>query len=262
MRASRALTTQPGQVLGYRADGRPIYTIAGGAPEGGGTDGGGQAGSDGGTDPAGQPGSDGGAASGSDPSGQAGSDSGDGSGSDDSSDDGGSTYSETDVAKLRKEAGDRRTQLRQAESERDQLKGFVDKLKSVFDPDGNEDDPAKLAEQYKAEVEQKDAELRTLRVEQAVTDAASKHDADPKALNDSKAFATKTKDLDPTADGFANELDSLVKQAVESNPKLKLTQAVQRSGSEFTGGSGGGAGDKTPATGDTDAWLKHLRGEK
>lgn len=155
------------------------------------------------------------------------------------SQDTGKVYTEADLKKVRDEAAGRRTELRQTEQERDQLKATLDQLRKALDPDSkDEDDPKKVAEKATAERDATNQELRALRIERAADKAARKHGADPDALTDSKAFEKAAEGLDPEADDFASKLDELVKTTVENNPKLKAGQAPSRSGSEFTGGSG------------------------
>ncbi|MEO6081920.1 MAG: hypothetical protein ABIQ18_02310, partial [Umezawaea sp.] len=77
---------------------------------------------------------------------------------------------------------------------------------------------------------------------------ASKHEADPQALTDSKAFAAATAALDPSAADFTEQLDAAIKKAVADNPRLKATPAPAgpaRSGGEFSGGPGASTGRPT-----------------
>lgn len=258
MGESRALSTSPGQVIGYRADGRPIHTIAGGA-EGdpaGGDGGGGQPGGEGGQ---GEPqGGQGDPQGGNPDGGQGGQPGGEGGG-----EGGESRYTEADMKKLRDEAAGRRTELRTAQQELDQHKQLLQNIAKQLDPNGGsgEDDPAKVAEQAVAERDKKDGELRALHIERAAEKAARKVGADPDSLVDSRAFTDSAKELDPEAEDFNDKMESLIKSKMDNNPRLRAGQEPSRSSSEFTGGSGGGASNQ-PASGDTSAWLKYLRGEK
>lgn len=255
MGESRALSTSPGQVIGYRADGRPIHTIAGGA-EGDPAGGDGQAGGEGGQ---GEPQGGQGDPQGGDPGGQGGQGEPQGGG------EGGDTrYTEADMKKLRDEAAGRRTELRTAQQELDQHKQLLQNIAKQLDPNGGngEDDPAKVAEQAVADRDKKDQELRALHIERAAEKAARKVGADPDSLVDSRAFTDSAKELDPEAGDFNDKMESLIKSKMDNNPRLRAGQEPARSGSEFTGGSGGGAPSNQPPSGDTDAWLKFLRGNK
>lgn len=97
-------------------------------------------------------------------------------------------------------------------------------------------DPAKLT----AEITRATAAHRETAVELAVFKRAGKGGADPDALTDSRAFLSKLKDLDPTADDFSKQLDAAIADAVKDNPKLKAggTAATAAAVSDFTGGDG------------------------
>lgn len=66
---------------------------------------------------------------------------------------------------------------------------------------------------------------------------AGKHHADADALLDSRSFLNKVKDLDPTADDFASQVDAAVKAVVENNPKLRVVQAATKAGSDLSAGN-------------------------
>lgn len=170
-------------------------------------------------------------------------------------------FDEKYVAKLREEAAKHRNDKKTTEQELSQYKGKLDQLRKALDPDASqEEDPAKVAERATQERDEKDKELRELRIERASEKAARKHGADSDALTDSKSFAKQASELDPTAEDFAEQMDALVKSTVDANPKLRAAQATPRSGSEFTGGTGGQSSNK-PRSGDTNAWRKYLRGD-
>ncbi|SNR44211.1 hypothetical protein SAMN06265360_10631 [Haloechinothrix alba] len=252
------ISVDPSTILGYRADGRPIYPIAGGDGTGeGGSGEGGEGDPSAGNEP-------GGSGAASDPGGESGSGGeGDAGGSGGSGGNGaGGAPTEADLKKLRDEAASRRSQLREVEQERDQHKKVLEQLRQALDPNAKGDeDPAKVAERAQQERDQKDQELRELRVERAAEKSARTNGVDPDALTDSRSFARQAAKLDPSADSFTDDVDALVKQMAEDNPKLKVAQGAPASGSEFTGGSGGASNSKTPKSGDIGAWRKYLRGE-
>lgn len=95
-------------------------------------------------------------------------------------------------------------------------------------------DPAAL----KAHLESAQKAHRETAVELAVYRNAGKHDADPEALTDSRAFLRSIADLDPTDSEFASKVGKAIKQAVTDNPKLKAAgQAPARGGGDFSGGT-------------------------
>ncbi len=150
------------------------------------------------------------------------------------------TFDESYVKKLRDEAAKHRNEKNQTTQERDQLKSTLDQLRKALDPEASqEEDPATVAERATAERDQKDQELRELRIERAADKAARTHGADATALTDSRAFNQAAQDLDPTAEDFDEQMSKLVEQAVTDNPKLRASQAPARSSSAVTGGTGG-----------------------
>lgn len=86
----------------------------------------------------------------------------------------------------------------------------------------NEPDPAKLAGDLTAA----QREARATKVENAVLKRASKVDADPALLADSRSFMDSISDLDPADDDFATKLDAAIKKAVEDNSALKVAPAT------------------------------------
>lgn len=166
-----------------------------------------------------------------------------------------------EIARLRREAANYRTKLRdeeaarQAEAEKlaeteknaTELRDMLAKLQQVLNPDAPTEeapDPVKLAEQLAAAEQarealaaEKDAKIRELTVKAALPGVLSKAQADPDltvaVLTASGALGT----LDPTADTFASDLEAVVAAAVDKNPKLRTTPAVVRSGAEVPGGS-------------------------
>ncbi|MFJ9558281.1 hypothetical protein ACIRPH_31125 [Nocardiopsis sp. NPDC101807] len=102
----------------------------------------------------------------------------------------------------------------------------------------------------------RDAELRALRVETAAAKAARAHGADVDALLDSRSFADKLGELNPSDGGFPAALDALVKTTVKDNPKYKaMGPAPAASSGDFSGGSG----DKPPTRNDIDDFRKARR---
>lgn len=174
------------------------------------------------------------------------------------------TFDEAYVRKLRDEAAANRVKAKELE---DAQKADADKHQSTLDGIAKalglkSDDEAAppTAEELTAQLTTaqqtaaaRETELRTLRVETAAAKAARTHGADVDALLDSRSFADKLSELDPSTDGFTTALDALVAKAVEDNPKYKTASpAPAVSSGDFSGGSG----DKVPTRNDIDDFRK------
>lgn len=223
------LRTYPGQILGHRWDGRPIYAIAGASPDGDGS-----ARESGGSAEGGQ--TTEGAAAGGASSAATGADAGQQAAE-------GATEGEKPqkvedlpdwaqklVRDARKEAGDSRVAAKNAETELVQRLGKALGLVK----DDEKADPEKLTQQIAAE----QAEKRQAKVELAVFRTAGKHQGDPEALLDSRSFLAKVGELDPSAADFTAQVEAAVKTAVKDNPKLKAVQAAASSGVDHGGRPG------------------------
>lgn len=101
-------------------------------------------------------------------------------------------------------------------------------------------EPAQTPEQLAEKLASREAQLYTMRVETALAKSAKAHSGDEDLVTAVLAHEGKLDELDPDSTTFAAELDALVKAAVEGNPKLKAAQAAGVSGGQFTGGSGEG----------------------
>ena len=167
------------------------------------------------------------------------------------------------VRDLRRENASDRTQAKTtaAEQAREELAQQIGKAIGLVKDDSEAKPPtaeeltAQLTAAQKAAAD-RDAELRALRVETAAAKAARTHGADVGALLDSRSFAGKLGDLDPSDDGFTAALDALVKTTVEDNPKyLAARPAPAASSGDFSGGSG----DKPPTRTSIDDFRKARR---
>lgn len=157
------------------------------------------------------------------------------------------TFDEAYVKKLRDEAAQGRVKSKELEGkltdaeERQQAQmDAIAKALGLKEDDGPPD-PEQLTQQLTAaqeQAQQREVELRTLRVERAAEKAAREHGADVDTLLDSRAFAQKLSDLDPAADDFAATVSDLVKTTVDSNPKYKAAQAATSSSADFSSGPG------------------------
>lgn len=137
------------------------------------------------------------------------------------------------VREARKDAGDSRVAAKTAQDELIQKMG---KALGLIKEGG--DKPT--AEQLTKQLTESQDTGRTATVQLAVFRLAGQHQADPNALTDSNTFLAKVRALDPTSTDFDTKVSAAIKDAVEKNPKLKLVQAAGQSGGQFTGGTGEG----------------------
>ncbi|QVJ03055.1 hypothetical protein KGD82_13555 [Nocardiopsis eucommiae] len=157
------------------------------------------------------------------------------------------TFDEAYVKKLRDENAAQRVKAREEaeartaaeERQQAQLDAIAQALglKDADQPPTVDELTAQLtaAQQQAAE---RDAAYRQLTVERAAERAAREHGADVDTLLDSRSFAQKLSDLDPSAEDFADAVSGLVKQTVEDNPKYRLAQAAASSSADFSSGPG------------------------
>lgn len=169
-----------------------------------------------------------------------------------------------ELAKVRREAANYRTKLREQEQSAAALKKAQDeqaaktasleevlaKLNQVLNPDANQPpDPAKLAEQLetsRAETAKVAADyqrqIRDLTIRAALPGVLSKASADPGLTEAVLTASGALAKLDPSSDTFAADLESAVTAAMTKNPRLKVDAPVasaRRSGAEIPGRSGG-----------------------
>ena len=148
------------------------------------------------------------------------------------------------VRELRKENGDYRTAKKNAEDAAaqasEQAKSeLVQELGKALGLVDSEDsgDKAPSAEELTQQITSEREAHKATKVELAVYRSASKHEADPDALLDSRAFLEEAVKLDPSSDEFGSKISDVIKSAVDKNPKLKLAgQTPGRSGGQVNGG--------------------------
>ncbi len=157
------------------------------------------------------------------------------------------TKAKAEIERLRRENAADRTNAKTKAAD-DAVNDLTQKLGKALGliKDGDKDkvDPAELAKQ----VEQAQTQAKQTSIELAVYRTASKHQGDPDALLDSRGFLAKLADLDPTAKDFAAKVDTAIKDAVTSNPKLKATQAAGSSSADHGAGGSGESKARTPKT--------------
>ena len=222
----------PGKVLGYRRDGRPILTVAGGSGDG-----------------------------------DTGDDSGDGG--DDTDQDGtadqdGDSKTPKIDGELDKERAARAlASAREGEKKAKAAARAADErvaaiLKAAgLTPDGKTDP----AEQLKAAAEERDKATQKLRdksLRLSVRENADKAGVDPAAVIDSSSFRTTVAELDPDADDYDDQVTAAMKKALKSNPRLAAT-AGQGPGKQGADHSGNGGGKSKPKN-LTDAITAKLGG--
>ena len=170
-----------------------------------------------------------------------------------------------EIAKVRKEAANWRTKLREQEAaaaavtaDRDaqaaeaaSLKDMLAKLAAVLNPDADAPvDPEVLAKQLADEkaqreqeratlTEQHAAQIRALTVQATLPAALAKAGANPDLTTAVLTANGSLARLDPSADSFAADLESAVTAALDAHPALKVAPVVARSGAEIPGRSGG-----------------------
>ncbi|MFD3902975.1 hypothetical protein HXS80_20515 [Streptomyces sp. CB04723] len=218
------LATYPaGAILGYRADGRPIYAIAGGDGTGeAGTGGdGGQGAAGGDTGQQGQ--------SGQDPNGQQ-------QGQQPAEGDESTLppWAQKALTDARAEAGKTRVTAKQkaAQEAREEL---LAQFTALIDPSKGEQ-PA-TAEQLTQQLTQSQQQARQTAVELTVYRTARDAGGDPDALLDSVQFVRSLADIDPTDTAAVT---AAIQAAVTANPKLGTAPAgPARGGTDFTGQQGG-----------------------
>jgi hypothetical protein len=162
----------------------------------------------------------------------------------------------SEITKLRKENASWRTKLREQaaatatatqtatdrESEAARLLEVVASLNAILNPDADAPaDPAQLAEtqaQRDRDVADRDTQIRSLTIRAALPSVFAKASADPGLTEAVLTASGALGKLDPASDTFTADLESAVAAAMDSNPRLKVTPAVARSGSEIPGRSG------------------------
>lgn len=147
-----------------------------------------------------------------------------------------------EIERLRRENGNARANAKQqaADEARQEMAQQIGKALGLI-KDDETPDPAKLLAD--AQTAQRQAQ-----VELAVFRTAAKHQGDPAALLDSRAFLAKVADLDPTASDFEDKVGTAIKDAVAANNKLKAGQVPGASSVDHSRPGGERRTDRPPAT--------------
>ena len=195
------------------------------------------------------------------------------------------TFPEQYVKQLRAEAASNRVELQKAIADaelkaqqaaaeaaarsREELAQSLGKALGIIQDDAPVD-PAEVLKQAQAKAEEAErmsaaraAEATALQVELALYRAADRAGADSGALLDSRSFMEQVKGLDPTAPDFASQVDAVIANTMESNPRYRKTAprtvTATRSGGDMTAGNA----DPAPGGGEPDvATLRKQRQER
>ncbi|MFF7851918.1 hypothetical protein ACFZDF_30665 [Streptomyces sp. NPDC007910] len=220
----------PLDVLGYRRNGQPIYTIAGGSGEG-------------------EDGSESGAQPGSGETDQSGQASGDGSGqpSNQGGQESGGSGSQSDDKDWKAHAREWERRAKENRAEADKGKAAMEELEKLRKAKLSDQEKAveeaetrgrtAAAEEATKAIEAKDSEIRDLRAQLAVHSRAEKHAVKVAPLLNSRTFYEALGKLDPSASGFNDKLDALIKAELKDNPAIAV-QAAGRSGGDLSAGTG------------------------
>lgn len=128
------------------------------------------------------------------------------------------------VKTLRDEAAGHRTGKKAAE---DRAQGILAAVMQAagLQPDGKPD-PEKVIAELRTQHDQTAAELRQLRIDGALSAAASKHQADPRLARALLLSDGALNGLDPAAADFADQLDAALAKVVAEVPAVKLAPAA------------------------------------
>ncbi len=126
------------------------------------------------------------------------------------------TFDEKYVKELRDEAAKYRKERKQYADDKQKLENQIKSIQKALGLDDGEPDEKALEEKLNA----KETELRSLKVENAFSKVARKAGADEDLTLAVLHRKGKLNDLDPD-DNLEGSLEDLVKQELESNPKLK-----------------------------------------
>ncbi len=153
---------------------------------------------------------------------------------DQESKDTGKTFDEKYVKELRDEAAKYRTERKQYADDKQKLENQIKSIQKALGLEGDEPDADKL----QAELQAKETELRSLKIENVFSKVARKVGADEELTLAVLHRKGKLNDLD-LGDNLASSLEELVKQALEDNPKLKAESTNQTNTGDSAADSGG-----------------------
>lgn len=142
------------------------------------------------------------------------------------------------VEKLRRGEAAHRTRSKELEAElaetQERFSMFEREIKKLFGNDEEEQTPEQLIQAANERAEQAAKELRTLKTERAIQDAAKEHGADTKVLLPLLRGLGAFDALDPTADDCTSQVETLVAETVEKFPQVRTTKVPASSGNAPT----------------------------
>ena len=142
------------------------------------------------------------------------------------------------VEKLRKGEAAQRTRAKELEAElaktQERFNTFEQEIKKLFGNGEEEQTPEQLIQAANERAEQAAKELRTLKTERAIQDAATTHKADTTVLLPLLRGLGAFDALDPTADDYTSQVETLVAETVEKFPQVKTTKVPASSGNAPT----------------------------
>ena len=147
---------------------------------------------------------------------------------------------EKELRKLRKESAARRTSLRDEEKKNAELSSKYSELNSKFEEmraflaklSGIEEEatPEEVINSYKEKLEAQEQENRQLRETTALNTAVSKAKGDPALIIPYLRGSNALANLDPSAENYTSQVEELVQETVDANPKLRAQAAPVSSG--------------------------------
>lgn len=161
-------------------------------------------------------------------------------------------WARNSLTKANKEAAGYRSEAQKARAAAEQAqKDFVQKVGKALGLVTDDEPPT--VEGLTQALQDKDqtlsasqAETQALRIENAILRHADRFGGDVDALTDSESFKKKLKELDPTADDHAAQVEALVKSTVESHARYRKAQVAPKSSDGDPAPAGGApAGEKS-----------------
>lgn len=153
-------------------------------------------------------------------------------------------WAQQQIRSLRAENANARTKAKAdaATEERNRVLAEIGKALG-FTPDSTPD-PEKLTK----DLTDLSSKHRGALVELAVLKVAPKAKGNAAALLDSRSFLDSIGRLDPAAEGFADQVEAAIAQAVRNNPLLGVGTPAGSSGGAIPGGTGDAGGDESEET--------------
>lgn len=151
-------------------------------------------------------------------------------------------WAQKEIRGLRDENGGRRNRAKDAEKRAEEAEQQATEYRSKFDKlmeflqgdGGGKKDPEEVIKSLQEKNASTQAELDNLRRDRALHDAITKHGADAKLTAGFIKGEGLLKELNPSDDDYAQNVESIVKQVVEDQPRLLSKQAPASSGHSGT----------------------------